>query len=100
MSDYISRENAIEAAIGILEGLGYHMKHNERFLDEVEAAFDEVETADVAPVVRGKWVNGRECSACGFDWSDWLYEWEIRFNRTNYCPNCGALMDKDGDGDV
>ena len=52
---------------------------------------------------RGEWINQQAdsemCSACG-----------VRFyisalfavggnNEPNYCPNCGALMDKDGDGE-
>ena len=54
----------------------------------------EFPTADVAPMVHGKWKNGDcICPVCGEDkfkgldadiWSDW---------KPNYCPNCGAKMD-------
>ena len=53
-------------------------------------------TADVAPVVHGKWISknhhGYEwvfiCSNCG-------YIDGYPFNdRSNYCPNCGAKMDE------
>lgn len=57
------------------------------------------ELSDVRPVVRGRWELTpdewlQHCSMCGqrkpivagdFNW--------------HYCPNCGALMDKDGDED-
>lgn len=51
----------------------------------------DMPTADVTPVVRGRWVpfhsevagDIQYCSAC-----------EIGFDaKTDYCPNCGAKMD-------
>ena len=52
-------------------------------------------TADVAPVRHGRWENGDPiCPVCGKDkfkdldadiWCDW---------KPDYCPNCGAKMDK------
>lgn len=89
MSDCIDREllkSKIRAAFPSLED---RCRINE--------IVNGVPAADVAKVKHGKWVNGRECSVCGFDWFDWFYEWEIRFNRTNYCPNCGAKMDEEGE---
>ena len=62
---------------------------------------NEIPAADVAPVVRGKWVyNPRDaiemmftlpkCSICGHETSDALH----------YCPNCGAKMEEvPADGD-
>ena len=56
-------------------------------------------TADVAPVIHGKWISknhhGYEwtfvCSNCG-------YVDGFPFNdRYNYCPNCGAKMDESED---
>ena len=54
----------------------------------------ELPTADVAPVVRGRWENGNPiCPVCGENkfkdldadiWCDWL---------PPFCPNCGAKMD-------
>ena len=47
-------------------------------------------TADVAPVVHGKWVYDRwcefKCSICGH-WSNTLPK-----AQEKYCPNCGARM--------
>lgn len=46
-------------------------------------------TADVVPVVHGRWVFGGDgcvvCSECD--------EEEPNDNHRNYCPNCGARMD-------
>ena len=54
---------------------------------------DSLPAADVAPVRHGRWemapcngVYDMRCSACGFCPG-------IRFFSSNYCPNCGALMD-------
>ena len=50
-----------------------------------------IPTADVAPVVHGRWDDSFDgitpvCSVCG--------RTHKCFNRTpNYCPNCGAKMD-------
>lgn len=52
---------------------------------------EDAPTADVAPVVHGRWIpfhseiagDIQYCSAC-----------EIGFaSKTDYCPNCGAIMD-------
>ena len=61
-----------------------------------EQLLDEIPTADVAPVVHGRWSDagfgelpkhapyGWACSVCG----------GISFNNEYiYCPNCGAIMD-------
>ena len=54
------------------------------FLDSI----DNAPTADVAPVVHGRWEMfnggyGWKCSACE----------NISFNTHCYCPNCSARMD-------
>lgn len=54
-------------------------------LDHEEPAVDAV------PVRHGKWreyptADGmNQCSECGV----------LRFGKSNYCPNCGARMDKE-----
>lgn len=65
-------------------------------LRDCKEAIDSIPTADVAPVVHGRWSDagfgelpkhapyGWACSACG----------GISFNNEYiYCPNCGAKMD-------
>lgn len=62
---------------------------------EIEAILDEIQAADVAPVVHASWEFKRKvyeadecvCSKCG----------QLLTTRTGermkYCPNCGAKMD-------
>ena len=90
MADYIERETVLNA----LSVFNDRIHGNEHFLNGIETAkeiVDKTLSADVAPVVRGKWeyhgmVCGLEkcnCSLCGWH----------SFKRTNFCPNCGAKMD-------
>lgn len=95
MDDYISRRDA-KAAIqkALYDGTGYG------------EALDAVPPADVRPVVRGYWTDGRGnrvpwdemnpdcpavsayCSACG----EWLTASDEYTAIGNFCPNCGADM--------
>lgn len=52
-----------------------------------------IPAADVVPVRHGRWKLGI-CQECLYDWS----KVSLFANVPNYCPNCGAKMDKDGDG--
>ena len=61
-------------------------------------------TADVEPVVRGEWILlgknehdyetsvEEKCSLCG----RYVYRYDTEL-QDNYCPNCGAHMDGEGD---
>ena len=59
-----------------------------RKICEAEIAIGKTQAADVAPVRHGRWKryckNLGECSECG----------EVVSVRNNYCPNCGAKMDR------
>ena len=57
-------------------------------------------TVDAVEVVHGRWsepymineeygIMGRDCSVCGHTYG---------VAKSNYCPNCGAKMDGDGNG--
>lgn len=78
MAEYIERELAIEA-LSRGEGCGNICRR----------AIERILAADVAPVRHGRWKrygkNLGECSECG----------EVVSVRNNYCPNCGAKMDKE-----
>ena len=59
----------------------------------------EISSADVAPVVHGKWVKtdddpedtAYQCSVCG---KEALYKYNTCDSVcSEYCPNCGAKMD-------
>ena len=59
----------------------------------VGRTLDELPSVDAAPVVHGRWIdNGipesmlSGCSVCGFSCGAYTF---------NYCPNCGAKMDKE-----
>lgn len=94
MSKYV---NAADAAEKIAE------KHGIRIADLCDT-FGDIPAADVAPVVHGRWI--------GIDSSFWkpTHSSDIPvFRKTyrcseyrrktaiaeNYCPNCGAKMDKE-----
>ena len=60
------------------------------------SCIDKCPTVDAVEVVHGRWEveckNRRKCSNCGFGRNtDTQIGW-------NYCPNCGARMDGDGNG--
>ena len=85
--DYVERNKIMEALLDWAVCL-----NNPDTLSRSDALFiiDNVEAADVAPVVHGEWLCAETddeqfflCSVC----NDKEY-WE-----SNYCPNCGAKMD-------
>lgn len=88
MSDYISREAALEAANELVsEACMAPVMRVSRLLDKLQ----KVPAADVAPVVHGHRVdNGgsyARCSQCD----------GVLPLCANYCPNCGAKMDGGAD---
>lgn len=88
MADYIEREAALAAIRERCAPCGEGIE-----------ALKSVPAADVAPVVRGRWVQcfedwrkqieGDKCSACGFE------HYGTSIANYHYCPNCGAKMDGD-----
>ena len=87
---------------------------------EILGIVDDATTVDAVEVAHGKWLydSGSErhfCSACNeyalsattneqvadYDWEENLvYRIEVITKEfwTDYCPNCGAKMDGDGNG--
>lgn len=68
-----------------------------------EEEFDAFPAADVAPVRHGRWMTTDAyphhlyCSVCYKTYAKnakWVNELDL---PTNYCPNCGALMEKKED---
>lgn len=53
---------------------------------------DSLPAADVAEVRHGRWIDG-VCSECGFD--AMYYKGIPAQVYTDYCPSCGARMDKE-----
>ena len=71
-------------------------------LHAIKNVLDSTEAIEAAPVVHGRWEvhahpyikprqDGWICTSCSFVTED------IANGDTNYCPNCGARMDGDGD---
>ena len=94
MDDYISRQAAIAIIYGQHIG-GKEACENARpntygaDLREIVADIEDIPSADVRPVVRGRWKIISiyiKCLECG-----------ERFILTpqNFCPNCGADMRED-----
>jgi hypothetical protein len=110
MDDYISREAEIQFFNDWVDDLDKqindsvncpHLRSDYKvcktqLLDCIHA-IKEMPAADVRPVVRAKWVDvgpDMTCSACGFSCDDPWY-----LAEANYCPNCGADMRGETDGE-
>lgn len=78
---YITKEQAIELL---------HYNSDEKCA-AIIADVEELEPADVAPVVRGEWLNGKtflENAVC----SNCKTTYEAYYSKYQYCPRCGARM--------
>lgn len=105
MDEYISRKAAIayireqsEECQKAFEELGGESGIYADAYNDLAEDFYSIPAADVAPVVHGRWVDGK-CSNCGVDIPtddahDAIFENECRF-----CYYCGAKMDG-GDRDA
>lgn len=102
-NDYISRKATLDA-LGVTKNAtkygGDHSGYDTRMLYEIHDALTGIPAADVAPVVHGRWIRGKytdddlryndysyRCNRCG----------KIVDFEENYCPNCGAKMDVQGE---
>ena len=86
MDEYISRRELLAR---------YDAEH-EGTPGRARELIKQAPAADVAPVRHGRWKNGGNglydtCSACGKE----IY----LAIPMNYCPNCGARIDKEADHD-
>lgn len=96
MSDYISREAAMEIV--------------KRTSGDYAAAFSEIRklpAADAEPVRHGEWLRTDDdwsslvtiqCSACGGEWCFEVDE-DVHLLGYNYCPGCGCKMDLEDETD-
>lgn len=85
MVEYITKEQAIELL---------HYNADEA-CSEVVRDFEELPSADVAPVVHARWKETDwetwQCTNCGCEWQ-FLEGLTPEENDANYCPHCGARM--------
>lgn len=82
MKEYIEKAALLENLnhAGILSGF-------------VKFKIERFPAADVAEVRHGRWIENTFCSCCGgFGEDD---KGNIIQSFYNYCPNCGARMDKE-----
>ena len=86
MKEYITRREALI----VLEEM-----------EDIESGFAamyEIPTADVAEVRHGRWEKQSglySCSECGMTCPYDVQADVIEYWACNYCPNCGAKMDKE-----
>lgn len=87
MTEYIKREEAIEAA-----------KHAWAKDLEPSQYIEIIPAADVAPVRHGRW-DGDTCTSCNLPWNYNMtqnaQDWGYFDPMPDYCPNCGARMNEE-----
>ena len=102
MSDYISRQDAVNALAKTMptpatpDGTG-EFDHEIHIADEAFAdalrIIESLEPADVVPGRHARWERYSgitiRCSRCEHVIHDW------RLSECKYCPNCGAKMDRE-----
>lgn len=93
MAEYIERETLVNN----LELLACHEdKFTRSVVLGVVGTIRAMKSANVAPVVHGYWYTSSDvpdtlfCSNCKCGYDMWKHD------AHNYCPNCGALLDLEG----
>ena len=106
MTEYIKREDAMDAVLDVYYNTPDIDLNGERF----KTAILEVQSVDVAPVVHGRWVFGKDlpdsfgsinknkyhlyCSECRNQAFNNSTDNDCDFDMdTPFCPWCGAKMD-------
>ena len=87
MSEYVSKEELKKffESIEITVTGRTKAKAIGEVLQAIYNGVMELPTTDAEPVRHGKWID-EHCSECG----EYVYHGDTR----NYCPNCGARMNK------
>ena len=96
--EYTEREKVVELLNKWADGYSYIEVPTKDAIACVRA----IPAADVVPVRHGRWKPHSKvelpvyhCSVCD---GQALFAWGKQC-KSGYCPNCGAIMDKDGDGE-
>ena len=86
MIEYITKEEAKKA-------VDYAVELFSSEYDAICDKIDRIPNADVAPVVHGKWIHLSGCDVC----SVCNYKTGKHEVGRNFCPECGAKLDLDGE---
>lgn len=93
-SDYIEREEAILAVDERIKQIGYE---GSPLVLSIRQSIRDVPSADVKPVVHGRWDGYGRCTACGMFWDEMRTmdgdDTGYWYEMPPYCNNCGAKMD-------
>ena len=92
MDEYIDKEKALLAKFTVTQESEYARGWN----DALDAIVENAIVAGVAPVVHGEWLCAETddeqfflCSVCN----------NKEYWESNYCPECGALMQEEDNGE-
>lgn len=96
MAEYFEREAAVKAFNNFDAGRADSPPCTLLTPEEFAEYLYELPTADVAPVVHGRWNADETCSVCGEKSTEGLDATKWNYWFPNYCPNCGARMDAGG----
>ncbi len=100
MAEYIELEVAVKAFNNFDAGRADSPPCTLLTPEEFAEYLYELPTADVAPVVHGRWIRPHwknnnyccDCSECGGEAMHRDYQWD-KNGVYPICPNCGAKMD-------
>ena len=96
-NDAVEKLKKANQQLGVTMGDISVIGYNAVSVEAVMHFIKRCKTVDAVEVVHGRWVeaddgDGVICSVCREDFCTIIHETD----RYNYCPNCGAKMDGDG----
>lgn len=95
MAEYLEREDLIKRLEARIKDYGGDCNSNAPIIANTYKAMlydvKNMKKADVAEVKHGKWIKDRNCYTC----SECGFYYFANNSKANYCPNCGAKIDKE-----
>lgn len=65
MTEFMARDDVIEATWRILGGMGYNLKNNDRLREEVDSVIEDYPTVDVVSAADFRDCRNELCLKCG-----------------------------------